>query len=703
MNRIADDIERFLSPHEWPAEAGTSLEAIAGLLSLAGPALLFLADGRGTVTMLHAAGVPADAEAARGAARAIRAALAAGDSCCLDHAAARSVSRLFGVRFDPSTGEFLGGLAAPEALPEDALRRALPALQVSARLAAAAGRAERENIKLRAHVRQLKAEQETLRVAHSEATISAIEQQEKRLREEQQLLAMEQTCAATEAANRAKSQFLANMSHEIRTPLNAILGFSELLRSRADGDNEAERRDYLETIHDSAVHLLELLNDVLDLSKIEAGCMPIARTQCSPLEIVGSVHAIMRGRAREKGLELTCHWPDGLPATIVTDPLRLKQLLTNLVGNAVKFTPRGSVRLVCRILAHDPRSLMAFEIVDTGIGIAQDCQERIFDAFVQADNSVTREFGGTGLGLAISRRIARALGGEITVQSTPGHGSTFTATIDVGPLDGVEVLRAPPTDSHSATPPDANETHIDLPPCRVLLVEDGRVNRKLISLVLRRAGVEVFTAENGQQGVELAQQQRFDVILMDMQMPVKDGYTAACELRTLGVSTPIVALTAHAMSNDREKCLQAGCSAYLAKPVSASRLLSTLAELLPRRPMRPARPTVAPPVPPANTPAPIVSSLPADDAEFREIVAEFVADLARQTTAMSDAWRQNDMPRLAALAHSLKGTGGLAGFGVFTEPAKHLERLAKAARREEIPEALARIEALAARCVDEAP
>ena len=255
---------------------------------------------------------------------------------------------LFGVRLSGAAGGFLGGLSrgAPPT-PAD-LQQTAPLLRICAGLTRVARRALGENKKLLTHVRQFRAEEDTLKAAHSEAVVAAIEQREQRLHEEQQRLVAEQVYAATEAANRAKSQFLANMSHEIRTPLNAILGFAEILRSDPAGDPQ-ERRDYINTICESSNHLLELINDVLDLSKIEAGRMVIDPVRCSPRELVATVLAIMRARAQEKGLALTCRWPDGVPATISTDPLRLKQLLMNLLGNAVKFTARGEVQLVCRL------------------------------------------------------------------------------------------------------------------------------------------------------------------------------------------------------------------------------------------------------------------------------------------------------------------------------------------------------------------
>ena len=426
---------------------------------------------------------------------------------------------------------------------------------------------------MQTRVRQLIAEHETLKAAHSDAISHAIEEHDKRLREEQERLMLEQLCAANEAANRAKSQFLANMSHEIRTPLTAIMGFTDLLRSGADGGIETERQDYLKAIHISATHLLELISDILDLSRIEAGRMEICPVPCSFQEILSSVMSIMGMRAREKHLELTCEWPDGAPATVLTDALRLKQLLMNLVGNAVKFTSRGSVRVVCRLLNPSGNAQMAFDVIDTGPGIAAERLQAIFDAFVQADNSVTREFGGTGLGLTISRRIAQAMGGDITVQSELGKGSTFTATINVGPLPAALLAAGPVSDAISREATAETCPAVACPPARVLLADDGALNRKLISTFLRRAGLEVTSAENGKKAVDLAGTSSFDVILMDMQMPVMDGYTATRGLRALGIQTPVIALTATRHVRGPAEMPGGRLQRYLSKPVTSERLL----------------------------------------------------------------------------------------------------------------------------------
>ncbi|HRX83144.1 MAG TPA: ATP-binding protein, partial [Pirellulaceae bacterium] len=244
---------------------------------------------------------------------------------------------------------------------------------------------------------------------------------------------------AADAANRAKSDFLANMSHEIRTPMNAILGFTDVMR-RGLATLESQRRDYLNTIHASGQHLLNLINDILDISKIEAGGLELELTRCSPHKILGEVVSIMKGRAEDKGIYLRFRSEGGLPETILTDPTRVRQLVTNLVGNAIKFTEEGGVEIVARIVSECGRPQMSIAVTDTGIGMTNEQAAKVFNPFVQADASVTRRFGGTGLGLSISKRFAEALGGVITVASKPGKGSTFTATIETGPIKNIRVI-----------------------------------------------------------------------------------------------------------------------------------------------------------------------------------------------------------------------------------------------------------------------
>lgn len=485
---------------------------------------------------------------------------------------------------------------------------------------------------------------------------------------------LERAKAAAEEANKAKSRFLANMSHEIRTPLNGILGFTSLLLRNAATD-EAERRDFLNTIHASGQHLLGLINDILDLSKIEAGQFTVERVVCPTQPLIAEVLGVLRVRSQEKGLRLTHRWNSRLPETIQTDPYRLRQLLINLIGNAVKFTERGVVEVVSRLDDAGPQSRLVFEIIDTGIGIPADKLQDIFKPFVQADASVTRRFGGTGLGLAICRKLAKALGGTIEVHSELGKGSTFTLTVETGSLQDVELLAPAQGDTlHTAAPaltPSAEQ--INLSGVSILLAEDGETNRKLFDLVLRRAGAAVKVAENGRIAVESALSQPFDAIVMDMQMPELDGYSASRALRTAGLTTPIIALTAHAMKGDEEKCREAGCSGYLTKPIDPDLLLRTLAESIGAHGQ--AASVGAPPraVVPAKQER-IISALDTTDPEFRDLVASFLGGLSEAAAKMRHAWESGDRPAFARLLHSVKGTGGSVGFPAFSALAARIEK-----------------------------
>ncbi len=369
-------------------------------------------------------------------------------------------------------------------------------------------------------------------------------------------------------ANRAKSEFLARMSHEIRTPMNAILGFTDVLR-RGYEDSEAERLEFLNTIHSSGQHLLELINDILDLSKIESGKLEIELTRCSPNQIISEIVAVLGIRAQDKGIDLSFAWVGPSPATVLTDPTRFRQVLTNLVGNSIKFTEKGGVRLLARLDRSNPRPCLVVDVIDTGIGMKPESLKRIFDPFTQADNSITRRFGGTGLGLSISRQCATALGGGLTVQSEYGKGSTFTLTIDAGLLEPIEFFD--PVEEKSAKAKSAPAPAVvRLNPARILVVEDGTSNQRLITIVLQRAGVTVELANNGQIGYDKATTGQYDVILMDMQMSVMDGFTAARRLRENGCKLPIIALTANAMKGEEENAAPPD-----APVISANRSTST--------------------------------------------------------------------------------------------------------------------------------
>jgi len=385
-----------------------------------------------------------------------------------------------------------------------------------------------------------------------------------------------------EQASRAKSAFLANMSHEIRTPMTAILGFADILEGSVE---RPDQRDAVSTIKRNGAYLLELVNDILDLSKIEAGKVQFERIRCATLSIMADVASLMRVRAAAKGLPLDLEYIGAIPESIETDPTRLRQILINLIGNAIKFTEVGRVRLVVRMRTTEegaPR--LRIEVSDTGLGMTEAQVERLFRPFTQADSSTTRRFGGTGLGLSISKRFAQMLDGDISVRSAPGAGSTFTLEIAVGSLDEVRMLTGPFEASTSRHHPDAaGDMRLS---GNVLMAEDGPDNQRLISFVLRKAGAQVTIADNGRTAVELAlaaaaEGRPFDCILMDMQMPVMDGYAATQQLRTSGYRGPIIALTAHAMASDQSKCLTAGCDAYTTKPIQRQQLLALVARYCP--------------------------------------------------------------------------------------------------------------------------
>jgi signal transduction histidine kinase/CheY-like chemotaxis protein/HPt (histidine-containing phosphotransfer) domain-containing protein len=494
-----------------------------------------------------------------------------------------------------------------------------------------------------------------------------------------------------EDANRAKSEFLANMSHEIRTPLNGILGFTELLIRGADGGNEQERIDFLKTIRSSGKHLLQLLNDVLDISKIEAGQLQVESITCSPHQLLAEVISVLRVPARKKGITLDYRWESGIPETIQSDPHRLKQLLMNLINNAIKFTDEGGVLIVAKLLDDRELPMVQFQVRDTGIGIAPEKLETIFRPFVQADTSMTRKYGGTGLGLAISYRIAKSLGGSLTVESNVGHGSQFTATVAAGDLTGVTIT-ARPTIAATGDVSTQSSGKASLDGMRILLVDDSETNRKLISLFLTRSGAMVEMAENGALALHAAEKTPFDAVLMDMQMPVMDGYTATARLRESGFQGPIIALTAHAMKGDREKCAAAGCSGYLSKPVNMDELVRTV------RQSCAAGATSLGDAGPAGVPQPthrdqvpvqsMRSTLPTDDSEIREVVVEFIDSIEQRLDAMAAALECDDSVELARIAHALKGSGGTAGFACFTEPAARIEQLAKAGQLQDVSETL---------------
>ena len=413
---------------------------------------------------------------------------------------------------------------------------------------------------------------------------------------------------AAKTAARAKSDFLDNMSHEIRTPLTAIIGYAEILQDELEDHEAAER---VSAIVRNSQQLLETIHDILDFTKLDAGNMEVESVECSPAGIVLEAAQSMQPRAVEKGLALSVAFASEIPARIHSDPARLKQIIVSILRNATKFTSHGGVKLIIRMVEPDVdgQARMAFEITDTGIGMTDDQVAALFQAFHQDDGTTTRRFGGTGLGLGISRKLAQLLGGDIVATSRAGKGSRFTVTIGVGPLANLQMnsmsdLAQMARTGHAGgsagattdavtdqgTPPPAQPASSamvrrPLEGLRILLVEDGPDNQRLVSFILKKCGAQVSVASNGLEGRDTALAARscddpYDVILMDMQMPVMDGYTATRELREAGYDGPVIALTAHALEGDRQKCLDAGCNDFAAKPINMIRLITTIVNQL---------------------------------------------------------------------------------------------------------------------------
>lgn len=391
--------------------------------------------------------------------------------------------------------------------------------------------------------------------------------------------------ATAEAANRSKTEFLANTSHEIRTPMAAILGFSEMLRENIDADEPVDNvHGILDTISSNGHYLMAIINDILDLSKIEAGKLSVESLACSPYEIAREVVYLSQIRASAKKLELSLEADGPLPESIMSDPIRLRQILINLVGNAIKFTRTGSVRIIISLDQSETPSLI-FKVIDTGLGIDESTKERLFEAFVQSDNTPTRNFGGTGLGLTICKRLTDLLGGSIEASGTPGKGSTFAVTI---PYVAAAQLRRYDTEAETQAD-DATGSVEGGAPAKsiaageleglVLVAEDVPDNQRWIKSHLSSAGLVVELADNGQIAVDkalgaLATGRPYDLIVMDMQMPVMDGQQAVAELRSAAYRGPIIALTAHAMFTDRDQIMASGCDDYASKPIDKATLVA---------------------------------------------------------------------------------------------------------------------------------
>lgn len=380
-----------------------------------------------------------------------------------------------------------------------------------------------------------------------------------------------------ESANRAKSLFLANMSHELRTPMTAVLGYTDLMRR--ESLTREQQDDYLEIIQKNGDALLALISDVLDLSRIEAGEIQVEHRRFRLPGLLDEAISTQTLRAREKGLDLTLRYAGPVPDDIISDPLRLRQILLNLLGNAIKFTDAGFVELVVR-WEGGVQPFLHVSVHDSGIGIGQESQDSIFRPFAQEDGSLTRRFGGSGLGLAISRELAQSLGGDVTVESEPDRGSVFHFWVRAVAAEG----------SRMHWPDRQTGSRRDEPVGKVtlagtaLVVEDNQVNRLFVRRVLESAGMRVWECANGREALDLLDKQgEPDLVVMDMQMPVMDGYQAARAMREKGIRVPVLALTANVMADDRRACLKAGCDEFIGKPVRVADLLAVCARLLRKR------------------------------------------------------------------------------------------------------------------------
>jgi signal transduction histidine kinase/DNA-binding NarL/FixJ family response regulator len=481
-----------------------------------------------------------------------------------------------------------------------------------------------------------------------------------------------------ECANRAKSKFLANMSHEIRTPMTSILGYADLLMD--DSLAAADRKTFLTTVRRNGEYLLQLINDILDLSKIESGKMALDLGPCQLPSIMADVASMMRPRAEQRGNSLEVRYAGPLPQTIHTDGTRLRQVIVNLVGNAVKFTENGSIRIGVSFLPQwrAGRPAVGVAVTDSGIGIRRESLARLFQPFTQAENSTTRKFGGTGLGLAISRQIVTALGGELTVRSAPGEGSTFTVTIPTGDLAGVDLLQSP---GEVICEDEAGTRWTPGPGAlrgvKILLAEDSVDNQTLLRTVLGNAGAEVEIVENGRLALDRAQTGTYGVVLMDMNMPEMDGYEATRTLRDRGYQGPILALTSNAMAGDSERCLSAGCDAHLPKPIDRKQLIETVAQYAVSKTGRSTAPAASPSRAAGSGRADRIASQYADDPQLAGILPGFVERLPRQLDALCAALEEERLEDAERLAHRLKGAGGSYGYPTLSEVARSLELAAR--------------------------
>jgi len=459
---------------------------------------------------------------------------------------------------------------------------------------------------------------------------------------------LQQVVTRVESANKMKSEFLANMSHEIRTPLTAIIGYAEC--TLESGQTMEQRLQAIRTIISSGRHLLSLINDILDLAKVEADHLVVESILLSPVTLLEEVGAIIRSQAGDKSLAFSVDYCWPIPAEIYSDPMRLKQILINLCSNALKFTHQGEIRL--SLGCDDDGQTLVFKVSDTGIGMSEDQQEKIFGQFAQADVATTREYGGTGLGLYLSRQLAEKLGGILSVQSAPGQGSCFTLTLKAD-LPGDEEWLYSRIPAETCLPAEKPQAGMQLRG-HVLLAEDNEINQQLISHMITRTGADVTVVNNGEEAVHTASLQVFDLVLMDIQMPVMDGLEATRWLRSQGYDGYIVALTANVMSADITRYKEGGFNTHLAKPLDQDRFLKILREHL--------RVVDEP-----GDCSPIYPEGDFSDPALAGMLERFLVSLSGRVSQMRDYLDASDWDNLESEVHNLKGMGGSFGFPQLTE------------------------------------